>query len=47
MDAKVKLGMEPVGITGSAFKWRSIDGWHEFHTALLIRPFIQKLIMHK
>jgi hypothetical protein len=32
--ANLELGMEPDGMTGSAFKWRSIDGWHEFHSTL-------------
>jgi hypothetical protein len=34
VDAKGELGMEPGGMTRSPFKWRSIDGWHEFHSAL-------------
>jgi hypothetical protein len=47
MDANGELGMEPDGITRSPFKWRSIDGWHEVHSALLIRSFNRKYSTNK
>jgi hypothetical protein len=47
VDANGEVGMEADGMTHSPFKWRSIDGWHEVHSTLLIRSFIQQYCTNK